>query len=99
MGFRFRLAWFFVAALVAVQGLTAILVYQVARHELIGEGQRQLDVAADAFVRQLDDISRRVADSVNVAIKITLVVTAIMMTLQALGEMWKLIKPRRRSAA
>ena len=66
MGFRFRLAMFFVAALVAVQGLTALLVYQVARAELIGEGQRQLDVAADAFVRQLDDISRRVADSVNV---------------------------------
>jgi diguanylate cyclase (GGDEF)-like protein len=66
MGFRFRLAMFFVAALVAVQGLTAALVYQVARHELIGEGQRQLDAAADAFVRQLDDISRRVADSVQV---------------------------------
>jgi diguanylate cyclase (GGDEF)-like protein len=66
MGFRFRLAMFFVAALVAVQGLTAALVYQVARHELITEGQRQLDVAADAFARQLDDISRRVADSVQV---------------------------------
>lgn len=66
MKFRFRLACFVVAALVAVQGLTAILVYQVARHELIGEGQRQLQVAADAFVNQLDDISRRVADSVNV---------------------------------
>ena len=66
MGFRFRLASFVVAALVVVQGLTAVLVYQVAKSELIGEGQRQLEVAATAFVRQLDEISRRVAESVNV---------------------------------
>ncbi len=66
MGFRFRLASFFVAALVAVQGLTAVLVYEVTRHELIGEGQRQLGVASTAFARQLDDISERVAASVQV---------------------------------
>lgn len=66
MGFRFRLASFFVAALVLVQGLTAALVYEVTRHELIGEGQRQLGVAATAFARQLDDISERVAASVQV---------------------------------
>jgi diguanylate cyclase (GGDEF)-like protein len=66
MGFRLRLALFVVAVLVVVQGLTAVLVYRVARNELIGEGQRQLGVAAGAFVRQLDDISRRVADSVQV---------------------------------
>ena len=66
MGFRSRIAMFFVAALVAVQGLTAVLVYQVARHELIAEGQRQLGVAATAFAGQLDEISARVADSVNV---------------------------------
>jgi diguanylate cyclase (GGDEF)-like protein len=65
MGFRFRLASFFVATLIVVQGLTALLVYQVARQELIQEGQRQLQVAASAFVRQLDDVSTRVADSVN----------------------------------
>lgn len=66
MGFRFRLASFFVATLIVVQGLTALLVYQVTRQELIEEGQRQLDVAARAFDRQLDDISRRVAGSVQV---------------------------------
>src|SRR4249919_4014600 len=66
MGFRFRLASFFVAALVVVQGLTAVLVYRVTRTELIGEGQRQLDVAAGAFARQLDDLSGRVASSVQV---------------------------------
>jgi len=66
MTFRSRLAWFFVAALVAMQALTAVLVYGVTRHELIGEGQRQLDVAARAFARQLDDLSERVAASVQV---------------------------------
>ena len=56
MGFRFRLASFFVAALVVVQCLTALLVYRVARHELVQEGQRQLQVASGAFVRQLGDL-------------------------------------------
>lgn len=66
MTFRVRLALFFVAALVAVQALTAVLVYEVTRHELIQEGQRQLGIAATAFARQLDDISDRVAASVKV---------------------------------
>ncbi|HVQ32387.1 MAG TPA: EAL domain-containing protein [Lysobacter sp.] len=66
MGFRFRLASFFVAALVVVQGLTGVLVYGVTRDALIGEGQRQLDAAATAFARQLDDLSGRVASSVQV---------------------------------
>ena len=35
MGFRFRLASFFVAGLVTVQVLTAVLAYQVSRRELI----------------------------------------------------------------
>jgi diguanylate cyclase (GGDEF)-like protein len=66
MGFRFRLATFLVAALVTVQVLTAGLVYSVTRHQLIGEGKRQLGVSASAFGRQLDDISERVAASVQV---------------------------------
>jgi predicted signal transduction protein with EAL and GGDEF domain len=66
MSFRLRLALFFVAALIAVQALTAVLVYEVTRHELIRGGQRQLGIAATAFVRQLDDISDRVAESVKV---------------------------------
>lgn len=65
MGFRLRLALFFVAALVVVQGLTALLVYRVARNELVEEGRRQLQVASSAFVRQLADVSARVAESVN----------------------------------
>ena len=66
MGFRFRLASFFVATLVAVQGLTAFLAYDVTRQQLIAEGQRRLDVAATAFGRQLDDLSTRVAAGVQV---------------------------------
>ena len=66
MGFRFRLASFLVVALVTVQVLTAGLVYSVTRHELIDEGKRQLGVSATAFDRQLDDISERVAASVQV---------------------------------
>lgn len=66
MSFRLRLALFFVATLVVVQALTAVLVYEVTRHELIREGQRQLGVAASAFAHQLDDISDRVASSVQV---------------------------------
>jgi len=66
MGFRFRLASFLVAALVTVQVLTAGLVYSVTRHQLIDEGKRQLGVAAGAFDRQLDDMSERVAASVQV---------------------------------
>lgn len=66
MGFRFRLASFLVAALVTVQVLTAGLVYSVTRHQLIDEGKRQLGISASAFGRQLDDISARVAASVEV---------------------------------
>ena len=66
MSFRVRLASLFVAALFLVQGVTAVLVYRVTRHELVEEGQRQLDVAARAFSAQLEDISRRVASSVQV---------------------------------
>ncbi|MGY4514533.1 EAL domain-containing protein [Lysobacter sp. HA18] len=66
MTFRTRLALFLVAILIVVQALTAGLVYGVTRHALIDEGRRQLDVAAGAFARQLDDLSARVASSVQV---------------------------------
>jgi diguanylate cyclase (GGDEF)-like protein len=66
MGFRLRLALFLVATLVAAQVLTALLLYEVTRRALIAEGERQLTAAAEAFARQLDDLSRRVADSVQV---------------------------------
>ncbi|GAB3368142.1 EAL domain-containing protein [Lysobacter rhizosphaerae] len=66
MGFRFRLGSFFVVALVVVQGLTGLLVYQVTRGELVGEGKRQLQVVAQSFAHQFQDMSDRTAASVEV---------------------------------
>lgn len=66
MGFRLRLALFFVATLVVVQLLTAALVYAVTRRALVAEGERQLTANAQAFVAQMDDISARVAGNVEV---------------------------------
>ena len=66
MSFRLRLSLLFVATLVAVQIFTALLVYAVARRALIAEGERQLTAGAAAVARQLDDISNRVADNVQV---------------------------------
>ena len=66
MGFRLRLALFFVATLVAVQLLTAGLFYEVTRRALVTEGERQLSANARSFVAQMDDISTRVAGNVEV---------------------------------
>jgi len=66
MSFRLRLSLLFVATLVAVQIFTALLIYSVARRAFIAEGERQLSAGATAVVRQLDDISTRVADNVQV---------------------------------
>lgn len=66
MGFRLRLALFFVATLVTVQLLTAGLVYEVTRRALVAEGERQLTANAQAFVAQMDDISARIAGNVEV---------------------------------
>ncbi|MBP1475904.1 EAL domain-containing protein [Frateuria sp. MAH-13] len=66
VGFRLRLALFFVATLVTVQLLTAALVYGVTRRAMVNEGERQLAVNAQAFVTQMDDLSARVAGNVEV---------------------------------
>jgi diguanylate cyclase (GGDEF)-like protein len=66
IGFRLRLALFFVATLVLVQLLTAGLVYEVTRQAMVTEGERQLTVNAAAFMAQMDDISVRVASNVEV---------------------------------
>jgi len=55
----------FVITLIVVQVVTAVLVYAVARRGVIAEGERELAAEADAVVRQLDDISSRVADNVH----------------------------------
>lgn len=66
VGFRLRLALFFVATLVTVQLLTAALVYGVTRRAMVSEGERRLAVNAQAFVAQMDDLSARVAGNVEV---------------------------------
>lgn len=66
IGFRLRLALFFVATLVLVQLLTAGLVYEVTRQAMVTEGERQLTANAAAFTAQMDDISVRVASNVEV---------------------------------
>jgi len=66
MTFRVRLASFLVATLAILQIVTALLVYEVTRRELIAQGEQQLVMAGKAFARQLDDVSARVADNVQV---------------------------------
>jgi diguanylate cyclase (GGDEF)-like protein len=66
MTFRLRLASFLVASLAVLQIVTALLVYEVTRRQIIGEGEHQLALAATGFSRQLDDVSARVADNVSV---------------------------------
>jgi diguanylate cyclase (GGDEF)-like protein len=66
IGFRLRLALFYVGMLTSVQLLTGALVYGVTRHALIVEGERQLAASAKAFEAQLDDVSARIAGNVRV---------------------------------
>ncbi|MEO8671752.1 MAG: EAL domain-containing protein [Tahibacter sp.] len=66
MSFRLRLVVFIVATLAVIQAFTAVLVYDVTRQALMVEGRRQLSIAAGAFAQQLNDISARVADTVQV---------------------------------
>jgi diguanylate cyclase (GGDEF)-like protein len=65
-GFRTRLALSFVATLILVQGLTAVLAYDVARRQLVEEGGRQLSANAGAFVAQMNDLSASVANGVQI---------------------------------
>lgn len=66
MTFRIRLASFLVVSLALLQIVTALLVYEVTRRQIIREGEHQLALAATAFARRLDDVSGRVADNVQV---------------------------------
>lgn len=65
-GFRSRLALFFVVTLVLVQAVTALLTYGIARRQLVAEGGRQLSANASAFVAQMNDLSVRVANAVQI---------------------------------
>ncbi|HZP66024.1 MAG TPA: EAL domain-containing protein [Rudaea sp.] len=66
MSFRVRLVSFLVASLAILQIVMGVLVYEVTRRELIGQGEQQLVGAGRAFARQLDDVAQRVADNVQV---------------------------------
>jgi len=65
-GFRNRLAVFMMATLVVVQGATALTVYRVTRQALVTQSEHRLTQSAELFSQQLDALSQRVADSVQV---------------------------------
>jgi signal transduction histidine kinase len=66
MGFRNRLALFFMATMVGLQVLTAILAYGVVRRNLIEQASVELEGATAAFTRQLDLFSENLSDDVTV---------------------------------
>jgi diguanylate cyclase (GGDEF)-like protein len=66
MGFRVRVALFVALTLVVVFGMTALFAYRATRQALVEQGRHSLDAAGAAFSRQLDDVSDRVAESVQV---------------------------------
>jgi signal transduction histidine kinase len=66
MSFRNRLALFLMAILVVVQVATAVFAYTYLRHTVVEQGERELASATDAFMRQLNFLSERVSDGVEV---------------------------------
>jgi signal transduction histidine kinase len=66
MSFRKRLALFLIATLIGVQTLTALFAYGVIRSNLVEQGRRQLAATASVFMRQLNVLSERVSDDVEV---------------------------------
>src|ERR1700761_2293668 len=52
--------------LVVVQGATAVIVYRVTRQALVTQSEHQLRSSAELFGQQLEALSQRVADSVQV---------------------------------
>jgi signal transduction histidine kinase len=66
MSFRHRLVWFLVVTLVAVQLFTAAFAYFYLRQSLVERGKQELIAAMTVFTRQLDFLSERVTDGVQV---------------------------------
>ncbi len=66
MNFRNRLMLFLVVTLVAVQVFTGLVVYNVIRNHVIDQGKTELKAATEIFVRELDALSGRVSDAVDV---------------------------------
>ena len=66
MSFRKRLILFLIATLIGVQGFTAFFAYSVIRSNLVEQGKSQLRATASVFMRQLNVLSERVSDDVEV---------------------------------
>lgn len=66
MSFRYRLALFLVAILVAVQALTAAFAYVYLRQSLVERAKHQLEADMGVFARELDFLSERVTEGVRV---------------------------------
>ncbi len=66
MHFRYRLALFLVVTLVAVQGLSALFAYLYLRESIVTQGKRELADATAAFSRQLNVLSERATEGVEV---------------------------------
>ena len=66
LSFRQRLALLFILTLIAVQALTAVLAYSVVRSNLVEQGKSRLEATTQVFMRQLNVLSERVSDDVQV---------------------------------
>ena len=66
MGFRQRLVLFLVVTLVSVQALTALAAYSFLSSTLVERAKTELVAATGVFVRQLDVLSERATNEVQV---------------------------------
>ena len=66
LGFRQRLALLFIVTLISVQGLTALFAYGVVRANLVEQGKDRLEATTQVFMRQLNVLSERVSDDVEI---------------------------------
>jgi len=66
MSFRQRLALLMIGTLIVVQIFTAVVSYGLVRSNLIEQGKRELASTTAVFMRQLNVLSERVADDVQV---------------------------------
>ena len=66
LSFRQRVALLFIVTLIAVQGLTALFAYGVVRANLVEQGKDRLEATTQVFMRQLNVLSERVSDDVEI---------------------------------
>ncbi len=66
MSLRQRLGLFLIVTLVVVQVLTALSAYFYLRRDMLARAQREMTATMDVFTRQMNFLSGRVADGVEV---------------------------------